>query len=642
MRFPIRNPFRHRVQALVDQGIAAETAGDAPSAMRHYTQAIEADPGHAPAHCNLGLLHLQAGDYLRAEGCFRSALRLRDDLAEAWIGLAEALEAAGRIDEALDALRRIAEGHAHYGHALHARIELLGALGRRGETVPLLFEAVARKPGDSHLRHRLAGALRGATIGNAGPRERAVLARLCADDDVSASNLATAIAAILKGTTMPELAGDPLLLAALPRTSFADAALESRLTQLRRGILLGELEAPLEFTCALARHCFISEYAFCVSADEAARIGSIREAAESVLRNAPIDTPALESLLARVALYRSLNTLQGAERLLALQWSKPFAPVVEEQVADRRRERELAGTISALTPIDDAVSQAVRAQYEENPYPLWVNAQHPGIEPIEALSRRLRPGRGIRDRARPVPILVAGCGTGLHPIQVARAQPDSAILAVDLSVASLAYAARMARRHGVANITFAQADILKLGTLGRKFAIVESVGVLHHMQDPLGGWKVLAGLLEDDGLMRIALYSTRARTGIRAAREFLQALDLPRTPDGIRTCRRLVMELPAGHPARDALEFGDFYTLNGCRDLLMHVQEHTFTLPQIGKCLDELGLRFLGMECDPQALEGFRKMFPQAGALTDLGAWDRFEAANPGAFRAMYQFWCAR
>jgi tetratricopeptide (TPR) repeat protein len=281
MRFSICNPFRNRVQALVDQGIAAETAGDAQSAMQLYTQAVEADPHQSPAHCNLGLLHLQEGDHPRAEACFRAALRLKDDLAEAWIGLAEALEATGRNDDALQALRRVPEGHAHYDHALHARIDLLGALGRRGEAVPLLFEALARQPGDAHLRRRLAGALRGATIGNAGPREREVLARLCADDEVSTASLATAIAAILKDATPPELAGDPLLRAALPRTSFADAALESRLTQLRRGILLGEFEVPLEFTCALARHCFISEYAFYVTGDEAARIESACEAAES-------------------------------------------------------------------------------------------------------------------------------------------------------------------------------------------------------------------------------------------------------------------------------------------------------------------------------------------------------------------------
>jgi SAM-dependent methyltransferase len=248
----------------------------------------------------------------------------------------------------------------------------------------------------------------------------------------------------------------------------------------------------------------------------------------------------------------------------------------------------------------------------------------------------------VRPRAAPPQILIAGCGTGLHPIQVARAQPASAILAVDLSIASLAYAARMAERLGINNITFAQADLLRLGTLGRKFSVIESVGVLHHLEDPLSGWRVLTGLLEEDGLMRIALYSTRARSGIRAARDHLGPMNLPRTAEGIRRCRRAIMNLPDGHPARDVLGFGDFYTLNGCRDLLMHVQEHTFTPPQIAECLDTLGLRLLKVECGAQAQERFRTLFPDTAAATDPGAWDRLESAYPDTFRGMIQFWCGK
>ena len=36
-----------------------------------------------------------------------------------------------------------------------------------------------------------------------------------------------------------------------------------------------------------------------------------------------------------------------------------------------------------------------------------------------------------------------------------------------------------------------QADILDLHKLNKQFDIIESVGVLHHMNDPLLGWKIL-------------------------------------------------------------------------------------------------------------------------------------------------------
>ena len=642
MLFPIQNPFKPSALKLVDRGIAAEEAGDTRAALRDYAQAVTMDPSSAPARFNRGRMRLVFGETREAEVDFRAALKLREGFAEAWMALAQLLESTGRNDEALEALRAVPASHPAYGIALHARIEVLNAMGRAGEAIPLLFEALAQEPADATLRRTLAGALHGVVLGNAGDREKRVLALLCADDGISTAYLSTAIAGLLESVATPNLALDPLLLAALPRTSFADAALESRLTLIRRSLALDRAQAPFAFICALARHCFHSEYAFAETTDEHAKVRRLREVVEATLRQPSPDAAALEPVLALVALYNGLATLEGSRHLPSMRWSDAFRPVVQEQVSNRLRERELAASIPTLTPIDGAVTSAVRAQYEENPYPLWVSLQQQRPEPFEALAQRLCPDRAIRPRKRPAQVLIAGCGTGHHPAQVALARPGSEILAVDLSLASLGYAARMAERFALQKITFAQADLLKLGSLGRTFDVIESVGVLHHLRDPMEGWRVLTGLLEPDGLMRIALYSERARRCVRAAREVLAPLALPRTAEGIRRCRQVIMELPAGHPARDVLGFGDFYSLSGCRDLLMHVQEHTFTPTQITKCLDTLGLRLLKVECDALTQASFDSMFPDASARADFDAWDRMEQAHPDAFRGMIQFWCGR
>ena len=57
-------------------------------------------------------------------------------------------------------------------------------------------------------------------------------------------------------------------------------------------------------------------------------------------------------------------------------------------------------------------------------------------------------------------------------------------------------------------VSYGQADILELGRLGRTFDVVDVGGVLHHMAEPLTGWRVLVSLLRPGGLMRVALYST--------------------------------------------------------------------------------------------------------------------------------------
>src|SRR5216684_4458265 len=98
-------------------------------------------------------------------------------------------------------------------------------------------------------------------------------------------------------------------------------------------------------------------------------------------------------------------------------------------------------------------------------------------------------------------VLVAGCGTGRHPIEVARQYRDARVLAVDLSLSSLCYAKRKTPAALAQRIAYAQADILKLGSIDRTFDLIEVSGVLHHLADPIAGWRVLLALLRSGGFM---------------------------------------------------------------------------------------------------------------------------------------------
>ena len=142
--------------------------------------------------------------------------------------------------------------------------------------------------------------------------------------------------------------------------------------------------------------------------------------------------------------------------------------------------------------------------------------------------------------------------------------------------------------------------------------------------------------------MKIALYSEKARSSVRAAREFARSRDFPLTPEGIRYCRHAIIGLPDDHPAKGVMTCSDFFMLDEFRDLILHVQEHQFTLPRIADCLDRLGLRFLGLECATVTRDRFRELFPDSGAETKLEAWHQFEETYPETFRAMYTFWCCR
>ena len=85
----------------------------------------------------------------------------------------------------------------------------------------------------------------------------------------------------------------------------------------------------------------------------------------------------------------------------------------------------------------------------------------------------------------------------------------------------------------------------------------------------------------------------------------------------------------------------DFYNLSSLRDLLFHVQEHLFTIPQIGKCLDELGLKFCGFEGD-SIVRDYKITNTGKNDPYDLDKWTSYEEVNPDTFAGMYQFWCQK
>jgi SAM-dependent methyltransferase len=243
----------------------------------------------------------------------------------------------------------------------------------------------------------------------------------------------------------------------------------------------------------------------------------------------------------------------------------------------------------------------------------------------------------------PARILVAGCGTGRHPIGTARRFPDSRVLAVDLSRTSLAYALRKTRELGIGNIEYRQADILSLGSLTERFDVVDCTGVLHHLEDPVAGWRILCSLLRPGGAMRIGLYSELARRHVARAREFIAAEGFAPTPDGIRACRAAILARQDDPLLARVAQGEDFFSLSACRDLIFHVQEVRFTLPRIASLLAELELEFLGFEWpDGTAAARYRSTFPGDVGLTDLDNWHRFETQWPDAFVLMYQFWVRR
>lgn len=623
--------------AHVNLGNVLKDLGRFDEAAPCYRAALSLDPNFLPAHFNWGVLCLHRHDFAEAADAFARVVSLRPDLAAAHDALGSALMETGERAAAAASFRR-----AVHLAPQNAPFWANWAASLTGQTFPA--DAV-----DAALFQDLLRVLEQPTIAYR-DLVPTILDALSHEPNVAQIRAAMRTPDVDGIAAADRLSQVPLLLRLMTVACLTEPEAEAMLTRLRRALLEKALAGEattrgLPFAAALAQQCFLDEYVFAETTDEAAAVGRLQESVAALL-HAGGEPPPLS--IATLAAYRPLHRFPWAGAALRRTWPDVMMPVITQQIAEPFDEQALSATIRALTPIDDAVSQAVRAQYEENPYPRWTKPiLHPRSEPIDQILRRLFPDHDLGDyRPPPRPeVLIAGCGTGMAALNTASRITGARILAVDLSIASLAYALRQTRTLGIATIDYAQADVLELGSLGRQFDIIESTGVLHHLADPLAGWRVLVGLLRPGGVMKIALYSDLARRGVVKARAMIAAEGYAASPQDIRRLRQEILAASSDiDPDLAALaRFGDFYSLSECRDLLFHVEEHRFTLPQIEAALDALGLRFLGFElADKEALRRFRQAHSTPGALSSLALWHAFEQANPDTFAGMYQFWCRK
>jgi 2-polyprenyl-3-methyl-5-hydroxy-6-metoxy-1,4-benzoquinol methylase len=440
------------------------------------------------------------------------------------------------------------------------------------------------------------------------------------------------------------VARDPLLRCLLELAPVRDLHLERFLTIARRGLLAVACASRttdrrdtshLEFGCALARQCFLNEYVFGTQLDEREQVNELQEKLTAELtarRPVPGVWPAL------LASYMPLAAIPSAHLLLERSWPSALRAVLRQQLIEPEEERKCRQTIPRLTPIENTISLLVQNQYEENPYPRWVAPISSG-EPttVDAYLHRLFPSANFSKgpASGNTEILVAGCGTGQQSIATARRFIDANVLAVDLSLSSLAYAKRMTDAMKVRNVNYGQADILNLGSLGRSFDVIEASGVLHHMAEPMQGWRSLLALLRSGGFMNVGLYSKTGRQLVQRGREFVAKKGYRPTADDIRRLRQEFLATPLS----GLWKWGDYFSTSECRDLLFHVQEHQTTIPEIESFLGEHNLSFIGFHVMPQIADAYRRRFPNDISLTDLSCWNAFEAENPYTFASMYQFW---
>lgn len=602
--------------------LAQHKAGALPEAEGRYRHILSLAPDHAESHGMLGIALLAQGKINDAIPHLERGAALKPDLPGAQDDLAKAYMAVGRPELAIVAA---------------ARALKLDETEQRKWFFAHCAKLVLFERDDGRVGKLV---LRALTEGWARPRElsRACISLIKLDSRVNEC-IARAGAAwpkrlptheLFSSAGIATLSQNQLLRRLLETDPITDLGLERVLTDTRFSMLTDEVnvaanEGLLDFYCAMARQCFINEYIFALTESEADQAAQLRATLNTALA---AGEPVSALSLAIVGAYFPLHTLTNAEALSNRLWPPCVDALLVQQIKEPAHERRIAATIPALTAIDGEVSHAVRAQYEENPYPRWMQAGPPGQPSI----------LNGRQAGQTLDVLIAGCGTGLSSTEFARHARNARILAVDLSLASLSYAKRMAQSFGLTNIEFAQADIMKLDLIGRDFDFIDASGVLHHLGDPWAGWRILLSLLRPTGAMEVGLYSARGRRNVVAARAMIARRGYRSIPQDIRRCREDIAAAGDGSLLKSLTRSDDFFSMSECRDLLFHPQEHRLTLPHIKAFLADNHLQFAGFVLPPATLRRFAMRFPDPAAMTDLDCWNAFESEAPDTFAGMYLF----
>lgn len=140
--------------------------------------------------------------------------------------------------------------------------------------------------------------------------------------------------------------------------------------------------------------------------------------------------------------------------------------------------------------------------------------------------------------------------------------------------------------------------------------------------------------------MKIGLYSEAARQHIAKIRQEIKILGSGDTERDIKEFRQQLKISNVPHHTK-LQRSSDFFSSSTLRDLVFHVQEHQFTIPQLKRSLGDLKLKFCGFD-NPNILSNFLSFFGDDADIYNLGQWHHFETHKPDTFRGMYQFWCQK
>tara|TARA_B100001996_G_scaffold204307_1_gene156475 strand:+ start:114 stop:1922 length:1809 start_codon:yes stop_codon:yes gene_type:complete len=445
-------------------------------------------------------------------------------------------------------------------------------------------------------------------------------------------------------TEVQKILCSPNTLNPLGKSIIANLSVENFFTELRSIILKKCANEPkkidnnielISLLKAISMNCFMTEYSWFQNDEEIEIIEKLYKSITERLKNNNKIYICEILILSSYKLLHEFSDLKDYI-LKIYEKQKEIKETVKAQIIEIDKEIEILESIENITPIENEISLKVQNQYEIYPYPRWSSDFQ--IYDDASYFHTKKNQFPLLEKIDVKKILVAGCGTGQHPISIAAFDKNAEIHAIDLSKKSISYGIRKAEEYGVKNIKWFQADLLELKKFNEKYDAIESCGVLHHMQNPKRGFDILTDMLNPQGIMKIGLYSRAFRDQLKPIKNFIKDNNLKKDINSIRQARKLIMTSDIKGAYFDN---HDFYSVSSFIDLFMHEQELDFNILEIENLIGK-NFKFLGftfpIAIKEQTFNKYDSIFPDNKDRNNLRNWDILETSEKYLFRTMYNF----
>ncbi|RAM51062.1 MAG: SAM-dependent methyltransferase [Hapalosiphonaceae cyanobacterium JJU2] len=258
---------------------------------------------------------------------------------------------------------------------------------------------------------------------------------------------------------------------------------------------------------------------------------------------------------------------------------------------------------------------------------------------------------GQKPQKQDIRILDAGCGTGVGTEYLVHLNPHASVVGIDLSAGALQVAKERCQRSGANRVEFHHLSLYDVAQLPGEFDLINCVGVLHHLGDPIRGIQALSKKLAPGGLMHIFVYGELGRWEIQLMQKAIALIQGEKQGDyrdGVQVGRQIFASLPENN--RIVKREKERWSLENQRDecfadMYVHPQEIDYNIDTLFELIDASGLEFIGFS-NPGFWQWSRllakapELMVRAGELSDRQRYRLIELLDPEV--AHYEFFLGR